>query len=204
MTPPSPKPREDESANDMSLLRRSVERYLERNNTCDFDTINMILTLKRTAADLETMMSGYCKPFDLSPGRLNVLMVLNGQTNQIMALSEIGDYLVVTRPNITGLIDGLVEDGLVKRVNHPEDRRMVLAQLTELGKDFVRKFVPQHHRALASAMAPMSKQEKRQLVQLLDKLRAHIRKIELPFPNAAGQETAALGLSKKSKMLRSL
>lgn len=180
MALPSQKPRNEDPAGDMTLLRRGVEKYLERTRTCDFETINVILTLKRTAADLENMVSGYCKPFDLSSGRLNVLMVLNAQADQTLALSEIGDYLVVSRPNITGLIDGLVQDGLVKRINNPEDRRMVLAQLTDQAKEFIRKFVPQHHRALAAALGPMSKQEKRQLVQLLDKLRAHLRKLEVP------------------------
>lgn len=201
MVPPLPKTNSHD-LDDMALLRRGVERYLERNATCDFDTINVILTLKRTAADLENMMSGYCKLFDLSPGRLNVLMVLNGQADHTMALSEIGDYLVVTRPNITGLIDGLVEDGLVKRVNHPDDRRMVLAQLTERGKDFVKRFVPGHHRALSTALAPISKQEKRQLVQMLDRLRSHIRKIELPLP-AAASEPQVISMTKRVKVSRS-
>ena len=41
-------------------------------------------------------------------------------------------------------------------------------------------FVPRLHRKLVAALAPMSKQEKRQLVQLLDKLRLYIRKVESP------------------------
>jgi len=204
MVPPPPKSRAAESASDMARLRHGVEKYLERSGTCDFETINVILTLKRTAADLENVMSGYCKPYDLSPGRLNVIMVLNSQVDQTMALSEIGDYLVVSRPNITGLIDGLVEDGLVKRISHPDDRRMVLAQLTEQGKDFIRKFVPRHHRAIGSAMAPMSKQEKRQLVQLLDKVRSHIHKVALPVSaDGDAQEVTTAGISKRSKVLRS-
>jgi MarR family 2-MHQ and catechol resistance regulon transcriptional repressor len=97
-----------------------------------------------------------------------------------MALSEIGEYLIVTRPNVTGLIDALVEDGLVRRVNHPDDRRMILAQLTQAGRDFVRKFVPYHHRVINTLMAGMTKQEKRQLVALLDKLRARLRDVEIP------------------------
>ena len=52
-----------------------------------------------------------------------------------MALSEIGDYLVVTRPNITGLIDGLVRDNFVERIDHPDDRRMVIARLTDFGQE---------------------------------------------------------------------
>jgi DNA-binding MarR family transcriptional regulator len=164
----------------LDLIRRGIARSTERYGVTDFDTVNAILTIKRTSADLENFASAYCKQADLSTGRLNVLMALNASPEKAMALSEIGEYLVVTRPNITGLIDGLVADGLVKRIDHPEDRRMVLAQLTPAGREFMRKFVPFHHRALNVIMSGMSKQEKRQLVALLDKLRSRLREVQIP------------------------
>ncbi len=164
----------------MDLIRRGIARYTERYGVTDFDTVNAILTLKRTAADLENFASAYCKQAELSTGRLNVLMALNATPEKAMALSEIGEYLVVTRPNVTGLIDGLVADGMVKRIDHPEDRRMVLAQLTPAGREFMRKFVPFHHRALNVIMSGMNKQEKRQLVALLDKLRSRLREVQIP------------------------
>jgi DNA-binding MarR family transcriptional regulator len=168
---------------DMDLIRRGVARVTERFGVTDFETVNAILTLKRTASDLENFGASYFKQYDLSPGRLNVLMVLNDAPDKAMPLSEIGEYLVVTRPNITGLIDSLVADGLVKRIDHPEDRRMVLAQLTTPGREFLRKFVPLHHRTLNTIMACMTKQEKRQLVMLLDKMRARLRDLRnVHFP----------------------
>jgi len=171
---------EDAELGDMELIRRNIARTTEHHGITDYDTVNAVLTLKRTATDLESFAAEYCKQADLSPGRLNVLMALSTAPEKAMALSEIGAYLVVTRPNVTGLIDGLVADGLVKRTDHPEDRRMVLAQLTPAGRDFMRKFVPFHHRALHAVMSSMSKQEKRQLVSLLDKLRAHLHDVAIP------------------------
>lgn len=165
---------------DMELIRRGIALSSERFGIADFDTINAVLTLKRTATDLENFAASYCKQADLSPGRLNVLMALNASPDKAMALSEIGEYLVVTRPNITGLIDSLVADGLVKRVDHPDDRRMVLGQLTPAGREFMRTFVPFHHRALNAIMSVMTKQDKRQLVSLLDKLRAHLHEVNIP------------------------
>ena len=164
----------------MELIRRNIAASTERHGITDFDTVNAILTLKRTATDLENFAAGYCKQVDLSPGRLNVLMALNTAPEKAMALSEIGDYLVVTRPNVTGLIDGLAAEGLVKRIDHPEDRRMVLAQLTPAGREFMRRFVPFHHRALNAVMSCMTKQEKRHLVSLLDKVRARLQDVQIP------------------------
>lgn len=178
--PPSVRPASDPDLGDMDFIRRSIAQSTERHGIADFDTVNAVVTIKRTATDLENFAASYCKQAELSPGRLNVLMALNAAPDKAMALSEIGEYLVVTRPNVTGLIDGLVADGLVKRVDHPEDRRMVLAQLTPAGREFMRKFVPFHHRVVCDVMSGMTRQEKRQLVTLLDKVRAGLREAHVP------------------------
>lgn len=165
---------------DLSPLRRCVAHSCDREGVCDFDTVNTWITLKRTAADVENFSAEYCKRGDLSPGRLSVLMVLNTYPEKPMPLSEIGEYLIVSRPNITGLIDGLVEDGLVKRIDHPEDRRMILAQLTPQGREFMRKFVPAYHSVVQDVTSVLTRHEKRQLVMLLDKLRANLRRVKVP------------------------
>jgi DNA-binding MarR family transcriptional regulator len=83
----------------------------------------------------------------------------------------------VTRANITGLVDGLVEDGLLRRIDHPDDRRVVLAQLTEKAVTFLTWFAPQHHKNIKHLMSVFTPEEKRQFVRLLDKLRAQMREL---------------------------
>ncbi len=168
------------AADELQRVRDGVRRYAKEYGQDVFDCINAILTVKRTAADLQNFADNACKQVDLSSGRLSVLMALNAAPDKTMALSDIGDYLVVTRPNITGLVDGLVRDGLVRRSDHPEDRRMILAQLTERGRDFMRWFVPQHFKNVKAVMSCMSIKEQRQLVVLLDKLRSHLQRVDQP------------------------
>lgn len=45
----------------------------------------------------------------------------------------IADALEVSPRNVTGLVDGLVETGFVRREPHPTDRRATLVHLTEQG-----------------------------------------------------------------------
>ena len=45
----------------------------------------------------------------------------------------LADALRVTPRNITGLVDGLEEAGLVARSRHPDDRRATLVSLTDAG-----------------------------------------------------------------------
>ncbi len=50
------------------------------------------------------------------------------------AASALADWLAVSRPSITALVDGLVERGWVERRESPDDRRRVLHQITAAGQ----------------------------------------------------------------------
>jgi DNA-binding MarR family transcriptional regulator len=52
-----------------------------------------------------------------------------------ISLSELASQLICVRSNITQLVDRLEADGLVERVNCPNDRRSVKAALTDLGRE---------------------------------------------------------------------
>lgn len=52
-----------------------------------------------------------------------------------MSLSALADCRKCVRSNITQLIDRLEADGLVARVDDPNDRRAVRAMITPLGRD---------------------------------------------------------------------
>lgn len=61
-----------------------------------------------------------------------------------LPISEIGKQLYISKPNMTPLIDKLVDDGWVRRSRSEEDRRIVNVEITEEGKKFMleaRRFV---------------------------------------------------------------
>ncbi len=168
------------TTDDLQKLRTGVMHYCQSSSSGNFDDVNVMVTLKRTLSELSNLFDSMYGDLNLTPGRLNILMVLNAQESGALPLSELGDYLVVTRANITGLVDGLVRDGLVQRNDHPGDRRMVLAELTKKGKEFMAWFAPRHHEITKQIVACFTTKEKRQLVDLLDKLRAHVGTLALP------------------------
>jgi DNA-binding MarR family transcriptional regulator len=47
---------------------------------------------------------------------------------------ELGDQIQLDSATLTGIIDRLEAQGLVRRIDHPEDRRAVLLYLTDEGK----------------------------------------------------------------------
>src|SRR3954470_802488 len=87
--------------------------------------------------------------------------------------AELADAAGVTRATMTGLIDTLERDGLVKREPDPDDRRMMAVLLTPKGEKFLNEFLPGHFKLMAKLMAPLSESERKTLVKLLVKIQGN-------------------------------
>ena len=74
--------------------------------------------------------SWLCASVDLSVSQYRLLVFLSDGPSQASALAE---RLIVSRPSVTALADGLVERGLVTRGGAEGDRRQVLHVLTDEG-----------------------------------------------------------------------
>jgi DNA-binding MarR family transcriptional regulator len=56
-------------------------------------------------------------------------------------LKNLANALGVTPPSVTGIVDRLVEQGLVSRGENPDNRRMQMLRTTEAGKVLLNKLV---------------------------------------------------------------
>jgi 4'-phosphopantetheinyl transferase len=81
--------------------------------------------------DLRCAMTDRFANHGASMTQLNVLWQLEQQGP--ISMSRIADLLDVSMPNATGLIDRMVERGLVERVGDPDDRRVVLVRPSAAG-----------------------------------------------------------------------
>jgi DNA-binding MarR family transcriptional regulator len=80
------------------------------------------------------------------------------------------EKLFVTKGNISGLIDRMVEEGLVSREEDPENRRCNRIQLTDQGKKIFQKVVPEHEDYIDGVFSALTRQEQTELKELLRKL----------------------------------
>ncbi|MGV8910488.1 MAG: MarR family winged helix-turn-helix transcriptional regulator [Propionicimonas sp.] len=69
---------------------------------------------------------------------------------------ELGDRLGVSAPTASGLIDRLVEKGLISRFDDQDDRRVRRLHPTELGLDVIRQMDSMFSRALGVLIQHMS------------------------------------------------
>ena len=85
---------------------------------------------------------------------------------------ELSRRLLVTAGNLTGIVDRLHAEGLVRRSVDPADRRAFRLTLTPKGRRLVRRAQRRHHRALTALLAGVPARDLRVLRRLLDRLRA--------------------------------
>lgn len=85
-------------------------------------------------------------PLSLSQYRL--IALAQAKTDRSSNLAE---GLSLTRPTVSVAIDGLVAQGMLRRVRDPQDRRVVRVELTDAGRDALRAT----EEALAARLEPL-------------------------------------------------
>jgi len=74
---------------------------------------------------------------DLTVAQLRVLLVLHSAGPSRM--SAIASVLDIALPTATGIVDKLVNKGLVIRETDPQDRRLVICRLSPAGQDSINR-----------------------------------------------------------------
>jgi DNA-binding MarR family transcriptional regulator len=75
--------------------------------------------------------------FDITLPRFDLLAQLDRAPDG-MTLGELSQRMMVSNGNITGLVDRLAEQGLIRRRTQPHDRRVQIVSLTPEGQKFFR------------------------------------------------------------------
>jgi len=133
----------------------------------------VVINLVRTESLVAAEVNGRFRRFGLTGSTFNVLMILNNAPDPLSP-HQLGERLLVTRGTVTGLLDTLQRQGLVRRIPHPDDRRMLLIELTDTGRTVLRRTWRTHFPAQTEMMAVLSDSEKETLVRLLGKLQSHL------------------------------
>jgi DNA-binding MarR family transcriptional regulator len=91
------------------------------------------VTLQRAAENLRTGFNDLFKTRDLTGAQYNVLRILRGAGQDGLSCGEIGGRMINRDPDITRLLDRLEGRELITRERQTDDRRVVLAFISEKG-----------------------------------------------------------------------
>ena len=110
------------------------------------------------------------RPLDLTFARYEALVLLYFSRQGSLPLGKMGDRLMLHPTSVTNIIDRLEDQGLVRRVPHPTDRRTTLAEITDDGRAVVEK-ATEAATSATLGMGGLTDRELDQLTTLLRKLR---------------------------------
>lgn len=153
------------------FYEESVRELAETMPQVEIEFAELALNLALTYDVQHSFLSKNMCRFGLAKSSFNVLMLLRHGPEEGMQLSEIGELLVTSRANITGVIDHLEQKGYVRRVVDSHDRRARLARITKSGEALIEEVIPHHSRQCALLMGHLTLPERTTLLKLLKKVR---------------------------------
>ena len=110
------------------------------------------------------------KPYDLTFARYEALVLLTFSRSGSLPLGKMGERLMIHPTSVTNIVDRLEQQRLVRRVDHPTDRRTTLCEITSAGRRLVGE-ATSAVTAVQLGVAGLSDREVDQLTKLLGKLR---------------------------------
>jgi DNA-binding MarR family transcriptional regulator len=112
-----------------------AQRHWERNGWSDSAPgMAAVTSIMRAQQILIGRVDAELKELGLTFARYEVLMLLLFSSDGMLPMRVIGDRLQVHPTSVTNAVDRLEVDDLVRRRAHPTDRRAVLVELTERGR----------------------------------------------------------------------
>jgi len=113
---------------------------------------------------------------ELAPPHLDIIKLL--EESGTLHIAEIGERLLIARPQMTHLIDKLVELELVERQIGKEDRRTINIMLTENGKALIEAHDEHIRKATMEALSSLTIGELKELSAALQTLKEMFSKLQ--------------------------
>ena len=130
--------------------------------------------IRNIAKYLNEYTKDHLRCFNLTLGRFHVLRVII--ESQPVSMGYIHEELHMANSTVTVIVDYLHEAGLVKRRRDSEDRRVVLLEITEEGREIMAGLLKKRQDFMEKALLDME-DSAGELADLLEKLLTKIEDI---------------------------
>ncbi len=130
-----------------------------------------VLSLARTNDQVQIRYQRLFRSHGLTPPQYNILRILRGEGKPLPVL-EIARRTLTVVPGITGLVDRLERQELVRRERCSADRRVIFVAITPKALALLAKLDEPVLQLGHDVAGPLSRAELRDLIVLLEKIRA--------------------------------
>lgn len=129
------------------------------------------LNLARSFEYLTQQLTEVFRPHQLSTTQYNVLRILRGAGETGLNCTEAARRMITHDPDITRLFDRLAQRNLIRRSRSVQDRRVVMAFITEEGLELLRELDEPVRRMHEAQFAALSEAQLEGLIGYLEMLR---------------------------------
>ncbi|WP_417849988.1 MarR family winged helix-turn-helix transcriptional regulator [Thalassoglobus sp.] len=131
------------------------------------------LNVLKTTDLLQNRFGRFFREFGLTPSQYNVLRILREEGNPLPSL-EVGARMIQVVPAMTGLIDRLEKQELVRRRRCKEDRRIVYIELTASALTLLEEIASPLMELHDRLSCELTVKEVKELTRLMEKMRSGI------------------------------
>ncbi len=155
------------------MAARRLQQELKKREPFESLEQEAILNILRTSDQFQNRLGRLLRAFELTPSQYNVLRILRGE-GKPLPCQEIASRLIQVVPALTGLLDRLERQQLVRRERAADDRRVIYVALTHPAQRLLTKIdrpLGDLHRQLIGHLKPA---ELATLSRLLEKARDNL------------------------------
>jgi len=144
----------------------------------NWPSVEMLLNLVYTYDVVSSHMASKITPHGITKSGLNVLLMLSRSPLKACKQNEISRLMLVSRANITGLVDSLVRQGLVERANDPHDRRVNMVKILPKAEKLLADLLPGYYKHMHEMCLVFTANEKKIFNDLLTRLRKRTNEVK--------------------------
>ena len=159
------------SSSDRDPIREAHRQWVAHGWSPAADGMAMVTSVVRVQQLLLERIEAVLRPLDLTFARYEVLRLLSFSSAGAMPMTRMGSLLQVHPTSVTSAVDRLEKQGYVVRSRRDDDRRVVLATITDPGRDIVERATAGLNESVFEQHG-LSRSDLAELTRLLGVLRA--------------------------------
>lgn len=141
-------------------------------STVSNDLFLLLVSLNSRLINRNVMLRGLSIP----PSHMKVLfyLIMHGSS----PVSKIANDLVISKPNMTPIIDNLIAEGYAERYDDPNDRRIIIIQPTKKSHDLLSQKQQESKRLLSEKLSVLNEKDLKSLKEMLPQMTEILKKIQ--------------------------
>ena len=148
--------------------------YIDAYSFIEFSSGQTIINILKTERIMRMVYDRLFEKYNISEPKFFVILLLSIHEADGMPLIVLGKNMMVSRANMTTLIDRMIKENLVEKRKNADDKRSIKAHLTPKGRQLFDEIKDLHMEFSQRMTKALTEEERATLNNILKKLQEDI------------------------------